>query len=244
MCLLIVKPAKQSIPFEHLENGHFYNSDGTGIAIARNNRIEIYKGADYTHKDIADILDKAHNHPAIIHFRMATHGKNTYENTHPFSVGRGWVAAHNGIIQIPTTGDKSDTREFLDRYIKPAVRKNPFHLFQPTTIEDIATMIGNYNKIAFLHQSGVWNIANQKMGHWFGGVWYSNSSYEERTYSAHSFFREEWDEVNTEPATPKTHHISIEPTDEEMEAIERTLEAMQQEEEEQEEGHNKPPLLN
>jgi len=177
MCLLIVKPAGKSIPESYLRNAYITNSDGSGIAIARDNKLIIEKSAKWGDGEIHKILEQNKDYNAVVHFRWATHGKTNYDNTHPFQLNDDWVAAHNGMIpSVTTIGDESDTRAFLRQHVIPllnvGVRLND---------KDILTMLGKSmcasNKMAFLSADGSYGIANEASGHWLNGVWYSNHSY-------------------------------------------------------------------
>jgi len=170
------------LPYEALENGYFSNSDGTGVCIADGKALKIHKGADWSHEDAIKILEKNAHLPAIVHFRMASHGAVNNENTHPFHLSNGWGAAHNGIIQIPILdAKKSDTREYLDRYVNPLLKSKEC-LSDQAIVNLIGKSIGSYNKIAFLHKTGAFSIANEASGHWTGGAWFSNDSYKSNPY--------------------------------------------------------------
>lgn len=183
MCLLIVKPAGHSIPFSHLENADRENPHGCGIAFADGCDVKISKGAKWGAQEIAAQLDKLTDCPALVHFRYATHGSQNNDNTHPFSLSKKWSAAHNGIISgMQCKKDESDTRAFLRNNVEPVLKaggcltdKRILSLFEQT--------VGAGNKLAFLHASGRYSIANEKSGHWNGGAWYSNHSYEKQEYS-------------------------------------------------------------
>ena len=182
---MIYKPANQKIPNKFLENAYRANKDGSGICIATGTELIVEKSKDWTHEDIIRVLEANPDLPALVHFRWTTHGGNSDANTHPFSLKGGWAAAHNGVIQIPIWDPtKSDTREFLDRYVKPLIH-NGVNLDNLTVIEQIGKVITTANKMAFLHFSGRSAIVNESVGNWDDGVWYSNYGYKSyaTTYS-------------------------------------------------------------
>ncbi len=184
MCLMIYKPADKKIPNKFLEAAYKANKDGSGICIATGTELIVEKSKDWTHEDIIRVLEANPDLPALVHFRWTTHGGNSDANTHPFSLKGGWAAAHNGVIQIPIwDATKSDTREFLDRYVKPLIH-NGVALDNLTVIEQIGKVITTANKMAFLHFSGRSAIVNESVGHWEEGVWYSNYGY--KSYSNYS----------------------------------------------------------
>jgi len=182
MCLLIFKPAGKLVPNIFLENAADRNPHGCGIAFAQNNKIVVEKSAKWGATEIAKVLEDNHEYPAIIHFRYATHGSQTKDNTHPFILNESWVAAHNGIIpSVQTKGDESDTRAFLRQRVIPLL-KNNVRLDDNAILAQLGKAMGQTNKMAFLAADGSFGIANEKSGHWKDGVWYSNHSYEEYVY--------------------------------------------------------------
>lgn len=114
--------------------------------------------------------------PAIIHWRLATHGSQTVANCHPFAFRLPskelWIGAHNGILGMqPCIGDKTDSESFM----LGLTRLN---------IAEIEKRIGalGYGKMAFLSGKGVLLLANEAQGHWrvTGEVWQSNSGLDDR----------------------------------------------------------------
>jgi hypothetical protein len=105
---------------------------------------------------------------------MATHGSVHDDNCHPFVVGQqGWLAAHNGIIHQygDLSRNVSDTRDYLTQRVSEQRIM--------ADLDGIAKEIGLGNKIAFLSPyDGSIKIANESVGHWLDGVWYSNYSYD------------------------------------------------------------------
>ena len=183
MCLLILKPAGKTIPKSYLENASERNPHGCGIAYAKEGQITVEKSAKWSASEIQMILDEHSDHPAIIHFRYATHGSQNKDNTHPFVLNDSWVAAHNGIIpNMKTLHDESDTRAFLRQRVIPLLQSN-VRLDDDAILKQLGKAMGNTNKMAFLCVDGSFGIANKKAGHWKDGVWYSNWTYEPDTRS-------------------------------------------------------------
>ena len=94
MCLLIFKPAGKAIPDSFLKTAAEKNPHGCGIAFAKENKIVVEKSSRWGAGEIINVLEKNIEHPSIIHFRFATHGSQSKENTHPFLLNEQWVAAH------------------------------------------------------------------------------------------------------------------------------------------------------
>ena len=179
MCLLIFKPAGKTIPTNYLHNAHMSNPHGCGVAVANNGKLKIEKSSRWSSDEIDRVLKGSINAPAIVHFRYATHGSKTFDNTHPFKLNDSWVAAHNGVIpSVTTEGDESDTRAFLRQHVMPLLE-----IGVRLDDNDILTMLGKSmggaNKMTFLSADGSYGIANEDAGHWKEGVWYSNDSYED-----------------------------------------------------------------
>lgn len=112
--------------------------------------------------------------PALIHWRMATHGSRTKDNCHPFAFRtrkarkRLWVGAHNGVLtRQACLPDKTDSESFM-------VSLDRIH---PREIEQRINSLG-YGKMAFLSESGELVLCNAHQGSWrvADQVWQSNTS--------------------------------------------------------------------
>lgn len=77
------------------------NDDGVGTAYLKNNEFIINKFAGCITKALAKEVPLFDHMPyngwTIAHIRQATHGGNTFENTHPFIKGN-YCVVHNGIF--------------------------------------------------------------------------------------------------------------------------------------------------
>jgi len=77
------------------------NTDGVGCSYIKDKEIVIEKYP----KSISAILTRGvpfmshmpHNGWTIVHLRLASHGENKMENTHPFNIGNEFSLCHNGI---------------------------------------------------------------------------------------------------------------------------------------------------
>lgn len=193
MCLALYKPAKATLNKAEMQSAFKSNPDGAGFAYydPALRRVEIQRGYftfDALWHDLEPIMeDKC---PLILHFRWATHGDVNVENCHPFALKDG-ALIHNGVISgmgtktsyskyYTTTAtncdtecgdDRSDTREFVEDFLAGMnvnVLRSAKKLIEHT--------IG-YSKLVTIHNDGSVIIFNEQMGHWRGGVWYSNDSY-------------------------------------------------------------------
>jgi len=124
MCRLLGIVANREVYFEfslignaerNLRNQSIYNPDGWGIAVFREDEPIIEKAPKKAEED--KIFEKLActlwGKILIAHFRNATSGKNTKENTHPFKIDN-WVFAHNGTIA---------NKKGLEKYIVPSLKE-------------------------------------------------------------------------------------------------------------------------
>lgn len=195
MCLALYKPAKATLSKAEMATAFKANPDGAGFAYydPALRRVEIQRGYftfDSLWQDLDPIMaDKC---PLILHFRWATHGDVNVENCHPFALKDG-ALIHNGIITglgtstykssnkyytastcatTECSDDRSDTREFVEDFLDGMdvnALRGAKKLIQHT--------IG-YSKLVTIHDDGSVIIFNEQSGHWRGGIWYSNNSYE------------------------------------------------------------------
>jgi hypothetical protein len=180
MCLLVVrkansawKPSKQEF-----QNAWDINSDGFGLAYAKNGKLRISKSLDEgaAWKEVSRLPD---NVPALLHWRMGTHGSVTLNNVHPFQLSavrdvRQWVGAHNGVLSnIVCEKDKTDSETYF-RTLK--------HIRISDVERDISKL--GYGKMSFLSNSGDLLIANESQGSWRNPeVWQSNNGLDDRGFS-------------------------------------------------------------
>lgn len=181
MCLAIYKPKGKQIAKQYLQNGYDGNSDGCGFAFVRNGNLCVEKGFKTFDAFLAAFLPIQRKHACIVHFRFATHGSKTSdENTHPIIFGKHgqYALIHNGMLNIATEGNKSDTVMYAERVLAPALER--FEFSHPALKYLVETSIGHGNKFVVMRCDGKVNIFNEGQGHWHKGIWYSNNGYKER----------------------------------------------------------------
>lgn len=103
----------------------------------------------------------------VIHFRYATHGSVCRRNCHPF-VENGVYFAHNGIIDIRTKDDMTDSETAFKSRIYPNIEKYGFDSVVVDRI--IQSMIGG-SRFAFMYKGRVKLYGDYKL---MNGVYYSN----------------------------------------------------------------------
>ena len=177
MCLLINQTNNTPIKKEYLENADISNPDGMGFAYANGGKIHIEKFREFEPFYISYVkaVKKFGNvSNFIVHFRYSTHGVNNgIFNVHPFRINERLAFAHNGILDVKNHNKKSDTRVFNDTILRKL--KSNF-LNSNAVCSLIEGFIGS-DKLVFLNAKGKTKVLNEEMGHWDGGVWYSNTSY-------------------------------------------------------------------
>ena len=195
MCLLTMIPDYVTPDMERFRIASLSNPDGFGFAISTGKTI--IKAHSMNFDEVANkFLDlrTTHQGPALFHFRWATHGSETVDNCHPFTLGQDpdTVLAHNGIlpVAIPKGDTRSDTKVFAED-IMPGIGGI-------TSLDDNdyfakLALWASGSKLAFLtvHDEAKfdWYIINEKDGHWDKDMWWSNSSYKHApiTYSTRPY---------------------------------------------------------
>lgn len=174
MCCIIVKPIGVELNKECLRRAFTQNPDGVGYARIENGRVVIRKGVFRKENKVMRFLKRIHkDEPAILHFRMATHGTVQSNLAHPFMTSFGWAMAHNGVFTDMQTGpNRSDTLAFVEDIINPLGAKA---LENKACEYLLANAIGS-SKLAFLNPAGNIKIIGETKGQWKDGLWYSNSN--------------------------------------------------------------------
>ena len=178
MCVIASKPANIEIPRETLQRCFDANPDGAGFVAAASDGLHMSKGF-FTFDAFWEAYERFSICPAVIHFRIRTHGNKDAEMCHPFKVTDNLWVAHNGVINIDTKSDntKSDTWHFVDKVLIPELGEGAeSHLDNPSFQYLLSCSIGS-SKLAFLHKDGSRVIINADKGEFDGKVWYSNQSY-------------------------------------------------------------------
>lgn len=187
MCVIAVKKAGITWPGKrYLRNCYTNNPDGAGIAWVDDKGLHVKKGYFNWGLLYAD-LRALERYPVLLHCRMATHGSVSKENCHPFRLKNGAVLAHNGVIKItPLEENMTDSETFGKTFVEKFSLRA---LEQPHIKELLESYIGYSNKIALLKPDGNFILLNEDQGCEFGGVWFSNESFDTRYVDTYSFLR-------------------------------------------------------
>jgi glutamine amidotransferase len=176
MCLAIYKPKDKKVKKQWLENGFNANPNGAGFAWTDGVRVNIVKGL-FTFEQFWKSYKPWQDRACVIHFRLATHGQIDEQNCHPWALCNGeYAVIHNGILNIQSTPQMSDTGHFVNLVLEPAVKA--MGLRDPVLRYLVEQAIGSGNKIVVLRPDGEAVFFHEKEGMWLNGVWFSNSSYE------------------------------------------------------------------
>ena len=196
MCIISIKSdSARKWMFEEIADMMEKNPDGAGFMYFDRvaNNVKIEKGFFSPTKAFNYLKKLPDNVPIIFHARIATHGKVTQGNCHPFPLyllnteeyieekdltkARQSVSvglAHNGILKINPEGELSDTGtfcKFVNNHFDVAQLPYLFELLEGSNIL-------NGSRLAILDSNG----KVYKFGKWFEskGLYYSNWGYPNR----------------------------------------------------------------
>lgn len=181
MCLLSVFEPGVPVDIDDIQRGAWHNPDGSGYAIAYNNRMILRRSMN-GHKLAEEFERMRTKYPeshALFHSRIGTGGTLDVSNVHPFAIDAKSVIAHNGILwRVPANETRSDTRIFAETKMRTEYRR-----WQKEAVRrQIEQFIGVGNKMAILsirEDRPSLVILNEREGIWTEeGVWHSNESYQ------------------------------------------------------------------
>lgn len=183
MCLIIAqRPGTDRLPMDYFDNAWSSNHDGAGLMFIENGQLMLQKGIfklkelKTAYKEVyARVGQTSH---ICIHFRYSTHGLKNKDNCHPHNIcGGEALLMHNGILSDfdPPYGSKeSDTAYFCRTVL---AFRNAKQMVNPIFVAWLETLIGKANKFVILNKFGELAIANEDIGHWKDGCWFSNYGY-------------------------------------------------------------------
>lgn len=193
MCLLTFMQPDSDIPYKHAKEAAKNNPHGFGFAIHTGDSVLIDKDMDFEKLWARWTLVRATNRgPALMHFRIATHGTQDINNCHPFVIGDNPknVLAHNGILPLtmPINSIDSDTKIFAETILPYCGISS----LDDTTFFEKLEEWALGSKLVILSADAenkyLWYIINEPSGTWSEGVWYSNTSHKPYTYTYQSTY--------------------------------------------------------
>lgn len=190
MCMLTYFPPGVQPNAARLTNGATWNDDGHGFAIVSKGQLIIHRSmdADYLIAQFVKMRALHPKGPALFHSRWGTGGKRAKENCHPFRFGNDsqTVVGHNGVLGDPSVQPGKKERRCDTRIAADEIMPSYADLDNALVMDDLAQWIGPGNKFVILTANPKYKrqayIVNEKRGVWDGGVWYSNSDYEDYAY--------------------------------------------------------------
>ncbi len=147
MCEIIIIKGVTNDAIEYIRASAKYNPDGFGALTA---------GGVKKTFNIEKIIDhiKANPEWCIVHTRLATHGKITITNCHPFFLGDGWYLFMNG--SLPFFHEvRSDTNILASLLQDKPIKKILQTLSTMTPRFVVANINGVYHKIGRFYQHKV-----------------------------------------------------------------------------------------
>ena len=180
MCLAIYKPQNKKVIKSEMETAWESNDDGAGFAYPYKGKVIIEKGF-MTFNSFWNAIEPHMDKPMAIHFRWSTHGLVDENNCHPFAITDELAMIHNGVISgiDITDKEKSDTRTFVDDYVKPIHKGDKKFIYSDYGKRTLQACIGSGSKLVFIDKKANYVIVNEEAGEWQDGVWYSNNSHKE-----------------------------------------------------------------
>lgn len=184
MCVIIVKKRGVKAPeCKILEKCELNNPHGVGIAYAKNGRVFIKK--DFLGAKALDVFLKKNitdDIPAMIHFRLATHGVIEKGQRHPFPVVKNYAhivrertttdlaLAHNGVIRGYGNEAYSDTIKFIVSVLSDSRVRNG--IFTNAAVCSLIESAVTGDRLAFLNAAGEFVLLNSWTAE--NGLFYSN----------------------------------------------------------------------
>lgn len=209
MCIIVVKNQGVDLPQKSvLQNCFTNNPDGCGYMYADGKEVHIRKGFmtfKAFEKDYDMINEKVglKDKTVVYHFRISTQAGVNRECTHPYPLSKNMKnlkklylrcdtgIAHNGIISLTSSygvKDHNDTMEFITDYLSLIIKNDKFYE-DKDTIKLIERLCGS--KLAILDKTGHCTLVCGNSPQWKydkkTGLYFSNSSYEERTFKYGSY---------------------------------------------------------
>ena len=172
MCVIIIKEKGVALPSNNiLERAAMYNPHGFGFCTPR----KMYKTLSFE-AFMENIHWASKNEPCIIHFRYATTGSVKRANCHPFKHNDIYFA-HNGVLNIDTKNDMTDSETFFKGCVMPVINRFGF---DSAMLKNVLGENAGWSKFALMKGSEIRTFGNFER---IGDCYYSNSRFINSYYS-------------------------------------------------------------
>jgi gamma-glutamylcyclotransferase (GGCT)/AIG2-like uncharacterized protein YtfP len=159
MCVIIVKKEGLRVPRQILRNSAILNPHGLGVLWMKTGEVVRTESLDHT---LIKLLSETEE-PFIAHFRYATRGKVSRDNTHPFRIkGTDEWLFQNGTVAEMGDECRTDTEEMAE-VLSNTERWGWLGILESTDCRWVT-----FNDKDFQYQ-----IYNKRMWSRLDGVWYS-----------------------------------------------------------------------
>ena len=180
MCIILSVPPKKVINPRWLVNAANNHVDGWGYMYADKGRLYVHK--DTNCENVNDILaaiayERESNPEShfFIHFRAASYGDVSIQNTHPITINEDVCIVHNGSFAIDKQDKrKSDTAELaeaLSKFTTEELRSKQVQFLLETLCREAQGFVG------MMFSDGSFKIFNEDNGIEEKGIWFSNNTY-------------------------------------------------------------------
>lgn len=190
MCVIILRTAGTSIPFEKIRSACIVNPDGWGFAIADRGKLTVRKGLDKVTnpEEIQKILEDSKDQDLLLHLRYVTAGKRTIDNCHPFEVlnkkehGVDIAFCHNGTLWTwkEPDSDYSDSWHVCTKLLKPLFQRVAAYAGPENALKDefaielMEQTAGTNSLFGLIDGNGLQLAINHDQGKEYEGWWASN----------------------------------------------------------------------
>jgi len=179
MCMIIYRPAHAASQVDRTTLKYIasMNRDGFGLMWPNAGRLITVRFEPRQSRAFIDrfLALQRDNVPLCAHFRWSTHGAINRANTHPITIVPDQLAMmHNGILDIKTRKNWSDTRTFVELAIK---RLPPDWWGEGQPYPYLLEQATSGSRLAFMWADGQVMLLHEKAGWWVDGVWFSNSGH-------------------------------------------------------------------
>lgn len=191
MCVIVLKKKRAAIGVDVLKKCWAQNTHGAGFMFADGQTLHIQKGFMTVEAFLRAWGQAWQEHSlyrraAVIHFRIKTDGDVTPALCHPFEVRKGLALAHNGIM--------SELREYTSAAASDSLvfaRDVAAHItsagFASGAVWTVLEQFVRPGKMVFMDYRGMFRILNETGGTWKGRVWFSNTHWDNYTYTRKSW---------------------------------------------------------